>query len=61
MKLWQQRIEKHLQFDDEENRQDSSSGYPWPSRFEGESDSHFVGKIVTQIFIDEENGGRIKA
>ncbi len=61
MKLWQQRIEKHLQFDDQESRVDSSSGYPWPSRFEGENDTHFVGKIVAQIFIDEENGGRIKA
>lgn len=61
MKLWQDRIEKHLKFDDGGNREDSSSGYPWPSRFEGESDTHFVGKIVTRIFIDEENGGRIKA
>lgn len=60
MKLWQERIEKHLKFDDGNNREDSSSGYPWPSRFEGESDTHFVGKIVTRIFIEEENGGRIK-
>ncbi|MCB9357151.1 MAG: short-chain dehydrogenase [Calditrichaeota bacterium] len=60
MSLWQRRIEKHLQFDDGSNRSDSSSGYPWDSRFEGEEDPHFVGKIVTRIFIDEENGGRIK-
>ncbi|MCL4304572.1 short-chain dehydrogenase [bacterium] len=60
MALWQRRIEKHLQFDEESSRSDSSSGYPWDSRFEGESDTHFVGKIVTRIFIDEENGGRIK-
>lgn len=60
MTLWQNRIRKHLQFDDGNSRSDSSSGYPWDSRFEGESDTHFVGKIVTRIFIDEENGGRIK-
>ncbi len=60
MALWQNRIKKHLQFDDGNSRSDSSSGYPWDSRFEGESDTHFVGKIVTRIFIDEENGGRIK-
>ncbi|MBK6766895.1 MAG: short-chain dehydrogenase [bacterium] len=59
MERWQRRIEKYMQFDDG-SRTDSSSGYPWDSRFEGESDTHFVGKIVTRIFIDEENGGRIK-
>jgi len=48
-----------LKFDDN-NRAHSASGYPWPSRFEGESDTRFVGKIVTRIFIEEENGGRIK-
>ena len=60
MMLWQRRIEKHVKFDVGDNGEDSSSGYPWPSRFEGESDTHFVGKIVTRIFIEEENGGRIK-
>lgn len=59
MALWQKRIERYMKFDDGK-RGDSSSGYPWDSRFEGESDTHFVGKIVTRIFIDEENGGRIK-
>lgn len=61
MRLWQDRIETHLKFDDVLRREDNSSGYPWSTRFEGEDDRHFVGKIVTRIFIDEENGGRIKA
>ncbi len=60
MQLWQRRIKRHVKFDDGVSREDSSSGYAWQSRFEGESDAHFVGKIVTRIFIEEENGGRIK-
>ncbi|MBK6910065.1 MAG: short-chain dehydrogenase [bacterium] len=61
MQVWQSRIERHLRFEEHGQHTDTSSGYPWLSRFEGESDTHFVGKIVTRIFIEDENGGRIKA
>ncbi|MCC6476212.1 short-chain dehydrogenase [bacterium] len=61
MALWQKRIKEYMTFDPAADRGDSSSGYPWDARFEGESDVHFVGKIVTRIFIEEENGGRIKS
>jgi hypothetical protein len=42
-------------------RKDTSSGFEWASRFAGDDDEFFVGKIVTKIFIEEEEGGRIKA
>jgi len=61
MELWQSRIKKHMRFEEPGLHRDTSSGFPWLSRFEGESDTHFVGKIVTRIFIEDENGGRIKA
>jgi hypothetical protein len=61
MDRWKRRIEKYIQNVSATSQNDTSSGFEWASRFDGDEDQFFVGKIVTKIFIEEEEGGRIKA
>ena len=61
MEKWMKRISSFIVRSREGKKQDTSSGFDWPSRYDGDKDSFFVGKIVTKIFIEEEEGGRIKA
>ncbi|RQV93332.1 short-chain dehydrogenase [bacterium] len=61
MEKWKKRILNFLSKSGAEKRKDTSSGFDWASRYDGEKDEFFVGKIVTKIFIEEEEGGRIKA
>lgn len=60
MEKWKKRITSFLARS-EKKLKDTSSGFDWASRYDGDSDEFFVGKIVTKIFIEEEEGGRIKA
>jgi hypothetical protein len=61
MEKWKLRILNFIRKSTEGNSKDTSSGFDWANRYHGDEDKFFVGKIVTKIFIDEEEGGRIKA
>jgi hypothetical protein len=62
MKKWQTRIDDFLKSCDSATRsRDTSSAFPWERRMLADGEDYFAGKIVTHLFITEEEGGRIKA
>ena len=60
MSKWQERIRVYQQSISRIG-EDTSSGMPWERMSFDEDDVHFPGKIVTRIFIEEEQGARIKS
>ena len=60
MSKWQERIRVYQQSISRIG-EDTSSGIPWERMSFDEDDVHFPGKIVTRIFIEEEQGALFKS
>ncbi|MFH1012114.1 MAG: short-chain dehydrogenase, partial [bacterium] len=60
MELWRQRIADYLEQTHRADPSDSSSNFPWDRLASDVSDEIHPGKLVAQIFIQEEKGARIK-
>jgi hypothetical protein len=60
MKRWQRRVANFFEAASGAATSDTSSAFPWERRMLGEEDEFFAGRIVTHLFIEEENGGRVK-